>query len=106
VKKRARLISFILLMAFICQGTYVFAEEKTEKDYIARMVYYSDKDAGEGMTVSNNGLTKVERAGRYGKMTDVKNGGLYYWCNISDDLLYNIPENGSLYNLGVRNCMS
>jgi len=93
VKKRARLISFILLMAFICQGTYVFAEEKTEKDYIARMVYYSDKDAGEGMTVSNNGLTKVERAGRYGKMTDVKNGGLYYWCNISDDLLYNIPEN-------------
>lgn len=37
----------------------------------ARMIYYSDKDAGEGMTISNNGLNKVERDGKYGKRNDV-----------------------------------
>lgn len=37
----------------------------------ARMIYYSDKDAGEGMTISNNGLNKVERDGMYGKRSDV-----------------------------------
>lgn len=37
----------------------------------ARMIYYSDKDAGESMTVSNDGFNKVERDGKYGKRSDV-----------------------------------
>lgn len=37
----------------------------------ARMIYYSDKDAGEGMSISNNGLNKVERDGKCGKRSDV-----------------------------------
>jgi len=84
--------SLILIFCILLSALPVAAVETEQKDYIARMVYLSDKDVGEGMTVSNNGLTKVERDGRYGKRSDFEGSGLYYWCNVSDELLYNIPE--------------
>ena len=92
MKKVRCLQSLILVFCILLSALPVTAAETEQMDYIARMVYLPDKDAGEGMTVSNNGVTRVERDGRYGKRSDVEGSGLYYWCNVSDELLYNIPE--------------
>jgi hypothetical protein len=96
-KKNARRIrAFIGVLCAFVMTLPMFSptlEDAFAEDGVVRVEIGKELKLTNASLYNDTAMTPVERDGRYGRITSMSSQKNYYYVNVDDKLMYNLPEN-------------